>query len=187
MSIKEAWGESREKFGVLVDIGIPLSTAALFAFAIYSKHHKSFDPAKGNETMSIWCAAIPSGLWVLWFVYHLPQSAHKLYLELEEKYQEELEKAFPNSGSHVPKACLVVLLRASMMNTKSFGCHGRLQLCSGCALLREHAVAECSVAQSMEIRGLCRVGLRCHRGYLAATSLCENSRGSGGCRYQGGL
>ena len=92
ITIKEAWSESREKFGLLVDILLFVAAILLFVFAWYSKHHPKFNAGEENEAVSYWFAIIPAGLWVLWFLYHVPKAAHKVYLEQHEHKSQEALK-----------------------------------------------------------------------------------------------
>lgn len=81
LCIGDAWTESREKFGLVVDILLAVSAVLLVAFAWYSKHHPRFNPGEENERVSYWFAVIPVGLWILWFFYHYSKAAHKIYLK----------------------------------------------------------------------------------------------------------
>jgi hypothetical protein len=47
-AIKNGWSESREKFGLVVDITLAISVAVLLGAAWYSKHHPQFDADKEN-------------------------------------------------------------------------------------------------------------------------------------------
>lgn len=45
--------------------------------------------------MSYWCAAIPSLLWIFWFLWHVPKAAHKIHQSLEEKHIALLNRLKP--------------------------------------------------------------------------------------------
>jgi hypothetical protein len=88
--IQEAWRESREKFGLVIDISFLLTTIGLCVMAWYSKHHASFNESEGEAGMSYWFAVIPSLLWAAWFLYHIPKAAHKIYKEQFDKHAAEI-------------------------------------------------------------------------------------------------
>jgi hypothetical protein len=90
IAIKEGWNESREKFGLVVDITLLISAFILWWLAWFSKHHPKFDADKENAIMSYWFALIPAGLWLLWFGWHVLKAPHEIYMELYDKYQKEI-------------------------------------------------------------------------------------------------
>jgi hypothetical protein len=95
IAIKEAWNESREKFGLFVDIILLITAFVLFGMAWYSKHHPKFDADKENSIMSYWFALIPAVVWLVWFGWHVLKVPHKMYLEIYEKLQKEIERNTP--------------------------------------------------------------------------------------------
>lgn len=40
--------------------------------------------------MSYWFALVPVGLWLLWFAWHVLKAPHEIYMELYDKYQNEI-------------------------------------------------------------------------------------------------
>jgi hypothetical protein len=111
IAIGKAWKNSREKFGLAVDITLALSAIVLFCLTWYSKHNPKFDADKEGAFMSYWFALIPVGLWILWFGWHVPKAPHEIYKEVYDKYQIEVERNKPKFrlscsrdiiGCHVP-------------------------------------------------------------------------------------
>ncbi len=92
ISIAEGWAESREKFGLAVDITLALAAFGILWLTWYSKHHGDFNEQSWEGRMNYWFAVIPVGLWVAWFIYHVMKSAHNLYLKEWEKAENERAK-----------------------------------------------------------------------------------------------
>lgn len=92
LCIKEAWAESREKFGLLIDILLFITAILWVLFVWYSRHHQQFDVDKENGTVSYWFAIVPAGLWVLWFLYHVPKASYNIYKEQFDKNRAEIEQ-----------------------------------------------------------------------------------------------
>ena len=92
LCIKEAWSESREKFGLLVDILLFIAAILLVLFVRYSRNHSQFNADKENGAVSYWFAVIPAGLWILWFLYHVPKASYKMYREQFNKTGAEIEQ-----------------------------------------------------------------------------------------------
>lgn len=89
VSVREGWTESREKFGLAVDITLALAAFAIVGFAWYSRRHIGFNEQGWESKMNYWLAIIPVGLWVAWFIYHVLKAAHNLYVKEFEKNEEE--------------------------------------------------------------------------------------------------
>jgi len=90
-AVKIGWEESREKFGVVVDITLFLTAVGLFVLAWYSKRHGNFNRERSEANMSYWFAVIPVGLWLMWFVYHVFKAPYEIYKRLSEKYESDLD------------------------------------------------------------------------------------------------
>jgi hypothetical protein len=90
VAIKKGWSESREKFGLAVDITLALAAVGLLLFAWYSKQHPKFDADKENAIVSYWLAIIPVGLWLIWFGYHVLKAPYEIYLEMYQKCEAEI-------------------------------------------------------------------------------------------------
>jgi hypothetical protein len=89
-AIEAGWKESREKFGLVVDITLALTAIGLLWCAWYSKHHSNFNADQEDAFMSYWFALVPVGLWLLWFAWHVLKAPHEIYMELYDKYQNEI-------------------------------------------------------------------------------------------------
>ncbi|MGA2788678.1 MAG: hypothetical protein ABSF60_14250, partial [Verrucomicrobiota bacterium] len=90
IAIGKGWEESREKFGLVVDITLALAAIGLFVLAWYSRRHQNFNEERGEANMNYWLALIPVGLWVIWFIYHVLKAPYEIYKEQFEKYHEEI-------------------------------------------------------------------------------------------------
>lgn len=92
ISISEGWSESREKFGLAVDVGLVLLAVGIIVLTWYSKHHNNFNEQGWEAGMNYWFAVIPVALWVTWFVYHVIKASHNIYLKQWKKHTDEISK-----------------------------------------------------------------------------------------------